>query len=245
VAGADAGRGGDGFEHVALDTRWKNPQGKDPETLWQWAQDVVRDLRKGDFLSAGAIAYDNTASGLAATTVQAALDELDGRLDALEALAQGATLIDDGSLSGSSVVLATNIPQTFAKLILRITGMSYDTAARHALLQVSTDNGSNYDTTVGNYGLFAFAGVSAQASLMTGLNHPNAADAENAAVEIGGYQAGMYPRSDGFHRIVGAGINTSWAFYDASTAAINALRLIIGGGAGNFDAGSYALYGVR
>ncbi|HEY1244707.1 MAG TPA: hypothetical protein VGF29_07730 [Hyphomicrobiaceae bacterium] len=36
---------------MALDTRWKNPQGKDPEALWRWAQDTTAELRKGAFLS--------------------------------------------------------------------------------------------------------------------------------------------------------------------------------------------------
>jgi len=33
------------------DSRWKNPQGKDAEQLWRWAQDLITELRKGEYLS--------------------------------------------------------------------------------------------------------------------------------------------------------------------------------------------------
>src|SRR5262245_27899123 len=34
-----------------LDTRWKNPQGNKAEDLYLWAQDLIKELRKGDYLS--------------------------------------------------------------------------------------------------------------------------------------------------------------------------------------------------
>ena len=34
-----------------LDSRWKNPQGKTPEALWRWAQDLIGELRKSSYLS--------------------------------------------------------------------------------------------------------------------------------------------------------------------------------------------------
>ncbi len=37
---------------MTLDTRWKNPQGADPRTLYLWAQDLIRELRKGDYQAA-------------------------------------------------------------------------------------------------------------------------------------------------------------------------------------------------
>lgn len=37
-----------------LDTRWKNPQGSTPEQLHLWAQDLIKELRKGDYLASGA-----------------------------------------------------------------------------------------------------------------------------------------------------------------------------------------------
>jgi len=34
-----------------LDTRWKNPPGNSNEQLYLWAQDLIKELRKGDYLS--------------------------------------------------------------------------------------------------------------------------------------------------------------------------------------------------
>src|SRR5262245_37684799 len=38
-----------------LDTRWKNPQSSPLQKLYLWAQDLIRELRKGDYLDAVAI----------------------------------------------------------------------------------------------------------------------------------------------------------------------------------------------
>jgi hypothetical protein len=35
---------------MSFDSRWKNPQGKDPEQLWRWAQELIVELRKGEFM---------------------------------------------------------------------------------------------------------------------------------------------------------------------------------------------------
>src|SRR5262252_5606855 len=42
---------------MALDTRWKNPQSNSNENLYLWAQDLIKELRKGDYL-------DNVATGI-------------------------------------------------------------------------------------------------------------------------------------------------------------------------------------
>ena len=34
-----------------FDSRWKNPQGADAQLMYLWAQDLIRELRKGDYLS--------------------------------------------------------------------------------------------------------------------------------------------------------------------------------------------------
>jgi len=36
---------------MALDQRWKNPQGATPQQLYLWAQDLIKELRKSDYLS--------------------------------------------------------------------------------------------------------------------------------------------------------------------------------------------------
>ena len=35
---------------MALDTRWKNPQGNSADQLYLWAQELIKELRKGDYL---------------------------------------------------------------------------------------------------------------------------------------------------------------------------------------------------
>jgi len=42
-----------------FDSRWKNPQGNTPELLYLWAQDLIKELRKGDYISS------SIASGIA------------------------------------------------------------------------------------------------------------------------------------------------------------------------------------
>ena len=34
-----------------FDSRWKNPQGADAQLMYLWAQDLIRELRKGDYIS--------------------------------------------------------------------------------------------------------------------------------------------------------------------------------------------------
>lgn len=38
---------------MTLDPRWKNPQGKENEQLYLWAQDLVKELRKGTVVGRG------------------------------------------------------------------------------------------------------------------------------------------------------------------------------------------------
>lgn len=48
-----------------LDTRWKNPQGSTPEQLHLWAQDLIKELRKGEYLASGAAVGSVTNAQLA------------------------------------------------------------------------------------------------------------------------------------------------------------------------------------
>lgn len=52
---------------MTFDSRWKNPQGSDPKSLHLWAQDLIKELRKGAYLpatpDAAGIAYDNAGNG--------------------------------------------------------------------------------------------------------------------------------------------------------------------------------------
>jgi hypothetical protein len=66
---------------MPLDTRWKNPQGSDPRSLHLWAQELIRELRKGSTSSGGSVAAEDVsftpAGSISATDVQAAIQELD------------------------------------------------------------------------------------------------------------------------------------------------------------------------
>lgn len=159
--------------------------------------------------------------------------------------AGGATLIASGSLT-STVINVTNIPATYAYLVIVLLNMSIDTDARNALIQVSTNNGSSYDTTSGNYIGFNVnntpnLSVNSTASLAFHGNIASAATAINLTVSLFNYQGGMLPTSIGHSNL---GTNTSNQYsYIGSTSVINAIRFIVNG-SGNFDAGTYALYGV-
>jgi hypothetical protein len=59
-------------------------------------------------VSAGSVSYSNTTSGLSASTVQAAIDEVEGRLDTAESNATGSvTVHSDVSDAGSGAIITT------------------------------------------------------------------------------------------------------------------------------------------
>lgn len=142
----------------------------------------------------------------------------------------GITTIASGSLSGSSIEI-TSIPATYAYLVLKVAGASADGANRYIHAQVSTNNGSSYDATAGNYSDPSGDGVGS----VFGAGFMGAASAtSNWEAMILGYQNGPTARyAEG----------TNMNQYTGSTAAIDAIKIAVS--AGNFDAGTYALYGIR
>src|SRR5262245_61121383 len=186
---------------MTLDTRWKNPQGKDLEALWRWAQDVTGGLRKGDFLAAalGALAlaaaditFANTQRVLGRNTASGGPGEevtLSQFLDWIGSAARGdllvrgaatwsrlgigsanrvltsdgtdpswqpttaggVTTIASGSLPAAATLSITSIPETYAYLMLKLAGVSSNTATRMPLVRVSTNNGSTYDSNAAFY----------------------------------------------------------------------------------------------
>ena len=36
-----------------FDSRWKNPQGPDAQQMYLWAQELIKELRKGDYQTSG------------------------------------------------------------------------------------------------------------------------------------------------------------------------------------------------
>lgn len=157
----------------------------------------------------------------------------------------GKTLISSGSFSGTSATF-TGIAATYAYLALQITGLSFGSNATPTV-RVSTNNGSSYDSTAGNYvGLSVsettgptFGGASlAGASLIEAVLQSGSVTL-SATITIRPYQGGTYTQwtavtldSDGDTRVITG--------YYKSTSPINALEIA----GGTFDGGSYALYGV-
>ena len=157
----------------------------------------------------------------------------------------GITTIASGSLPAAATLDIADIPATYAYLVLQITDASSDTASRQVLVQISTDNGLNFDATAGNYkGHVVSAGAVVDWSVASLVQSGNVAAAATGTyrLQISCYQGGAYPLAQ--NQVNSTGFQVSTGNYIGSTSAINALR-ILWNGSGNFDAGTYALYGVR
>lgn len=160
----------------------------------------------------------------------------------------GITTIESGSVGTGATKDITSIPATYAYLILQLTGLSSDTATRQPLVQVDTDNGASFDTTAGNYEgtritIAPALALGTLASLIEGTARA-AAVTFTWTIVISGYHGGpnMTWRAKGADSTP-ASYPVHLGTYTGSTSAINALR-ILWNGSGNFDAGTYALYGV-
>lgn len=160
----------------------------------------------------------------------------------------GITTIASGSLPAAATLDITDIPATYAYLVLYLAGVSSGTNTRQVLVQVDSDNGASFDTTASNYLGFIVdnaAAVSAHslASLVEGATVA-ASVAVDVLVVIKGYQGGPTLHADYLVRqTTGAIHHAGQTIYLGTTSAINAIR-ILWSNTGNFDAGTYALYGV-
>lgn len=161
-------------------------------------------------------------------------------------LVSGISTIASGSLSGTNVVI-TSISQVYSQLILQINGASHNGGGAQSLqVQVSTNNGTSYDTTAANYLSFTVAGTTlaagAQASLLE-MPVSGAANTFTSTTILSGYQAG--PHTHYFSRsFESTPTNTLvHGVYIGSTSAVNALKILLSGAA-SFDAGTYVLYGL-
>src|SRR5262245_6895820 len=272
---------------MALDTRWKNPQGQTNQQLWQWAQDLIRELRKGDYLDSVASptniansqladmaqsTFKGRAAGagtgapqdLTATQATAILNNFvgdsgsggtkglvpapaagdaaaakflkaDGNWTALGS--GGITTIASGSLPAAATQDVTNIPATYSYIFAQIVGASSNTATRALRIQVSVNDGSSFDATAGNYPSQTVASLIEPAVVsVTNIFH--------AGVCLFGYQRGPRMHYTGYDFEDSSGVwNPRNGVYIGSTSAINALRFLWSG-SGNFDAGTYAVYGI-
>lgn len=159
----------------------------------------------------------------------------------------GMTTIASGSLPAAANLDITGIPGHFAKLLLIVSGASSNTATRTVVVLPSDDNGASYDSTAGNFiGLTAVAGASPAALAIGSLLNPGAvaaASATSLGILIDAYQ------SPSFKYVTGtSGNSTGTKFHTTQWFGgvgnpLNALR-IAWDGSGNFDAGTYALYGI-
>jgi hypothetical protein len=157
----------------------------------------------------------------------------------------GAVTIASGSFPAAASLSITNIPATYGQLVLQITGAS-TTSSGFINIQVSTDNGSSFDTTVASYqgSVLDGSGVAAitRATLEQG-NNLAAAEFTTGVVNIFSYQGGAFPQFMGRTSNSTNDKQMSIGTYTGSTSAINALRINWSNG-NNFDAGTYLLQGV-
>jgi hypothetical protein len=287
---------------MSLDTRWKLPQGKTPDQLYDCLFSLIRELRKGDYLD-GVSSPDLTgqpASNIAFTATQRVLGRntagagdgeevtLSQLLDWIGSAAQGdvlyrgssawarlgagtsgqflqtqgaganpqwatpsstggTTTIASGSLSGSAVTI-TSIPATFAYIVLHVAGASFSNNNNTPVVRVSTNNGSSYDATLGNYpgDYWDPVGTTYQDTTAAGLIQAAnmlSGDSFTCTVTISNYHNGPHKLSQ-FRYLQGGTNNRGRVWYVGATAAIDALQITRSAGTGNFDAGTYALYGI-
>ena len=188
--------------------------------------------------SAGAVTWLTAGSGLTISDTEITASGSSG----------GITTIESGSIGTGATKDITSIPATYSYLILQLNGLSSDTATRQPLVQVDTDNGASFDATAGNYEAFRITSTpSLVAATLASLIEGNARAATVTftwTIYIYGYHGGpnMWWRAKGADSAP-ASYWGHFGTYIGSTSAINALR-VLWNGSGNFDAGTYALYGV-
>lgn len=154
-------------------------------------------------------------------------------------------LLASGSFPAATTLSITDIPEIYSYLHIYWNGASSNTNTRQMLIRVSTNNGSSYDSTASNYVGYQYTGSAVLDSTLAALNETGnvASGATNTGVcVIEGYQEGVYAKYSSmmFANTVRYAVNG----YYASTSNIDAIQFLWNG-TGNFDAGTYALYGVR
>lgn len=152
--------------------------------------------------------------------------------------------IASGNASGSSIVI-TDIPQDFSAIHLQLNSVSCDTATRHLQIQSSEDNGSNYSTTASDYIGFTVADT----GTLTYINEASYVQTADVAagnnhlvgISFHGYNVSGHVTAVG--RLSNGTTNYACQCTLAKFNPFNALR-VIWNGSGNFDNGTYALYGI-
>jgi hypothetical protein len=152
---------------------------------------------------------------------------------------RGMEAIESGSLPSANNLDIADIPQTYAALVLTVSGASSDTASRLLMIRqgsAATGYAGTFvsDSTAGSI-TTNFGQTAAQAAAQT---------LDFSAV-ITGYQSGAFTNVH-YSYLAGSGSSAGGgvAMYRASTDALTTLRLIWND-TGSFDAGTYALHGVN
>ena len=159
----------------------------------------------------------------------------------------GIATIASGSFPSAAVLDIINIPATYAYLVVQVNGVSSNTASNFLLTQVSVNNGTSFDTTANNYlGQMLNSAALSNTTLATLGTYASTAGVSElgyATIVLEGYQGGCNLTYNGriTHSLTDR--ERTLGTYVGSTSAINALRFTWSAG-GNFDAGTYALYGV-
>lgn len=151
--------------------------------------------------------------------------------------------IASGNLSGAAVPIL-NIPQSYAYIVLVVTGASSG-STEQTMVQPSVDNGGSYDSSAANYQGVIRTGTTLSAPSLASLTESathTAAQSDSFTLYLFGYQ--MAGDKLCHARIKQNGVEYSTdKYWVGSASAINALQ-ILGSAGGTFDAGTYALYGV-
>ncbi len=172
------------------------------------------------------------------------------QLEHVERRPVNATLIASGSLSGNNVDIA-NIPDHYLYLVLVISGAGMDTSSRNIYVRPSVDNGSTFDATAANYAGRSFAVDAATTAQMSAASFLEWSATINSAHTVTGYITirdyqglGMQPSCQAHLKNNDTGVRQiTDSYYSGSLLNIDALRIIMSS-TGNFDAGTYALYGI-
>lgn len=155
------------------------------------------------------------------------------------------SVLASGSFPAAATLPVTDIPATCSYIALSFTGASSDTTTRTLMVQVSTNNGSSYDTTAGSYRGVRIPGTTpannALASIMTGVTQTNAQDHTGSVMLMN--HTGVVKHAT-YAGIAGTTEQSSLISYNGSSSAINAIRFLWDG-SGNFDAGTYQVVCVR
>ncbi len=160
---------------------------------------------------------------------------------AFATIPSGATTIDSGSLPAATTKDVT-IPATYAYIIIEGVGVSSNTATRTPLVQPNADStAGNYPGVIFSSNLTAYS-VKALASLMEGVNQ-TAAQTCTFSCYLFGYAAGGQKMFISHHKSTSDNFDYTVAGFYTSATVVSTVRYLWNG-TGNFDAGTYAVYGM-